>query len=260
MTPATNLVHVTASPLGDGIAWRVTFGGAKGNILDGALMSALRRVLAGARDESNLKAICLEGAGRHFSFGASIEEHLPAQVAAMLDEFRGLVFDLLTTDVVTIAAVSGRCLGGGLEVVSLCHRVVAAHDAIFGQPEIALGVFAPVASVVLPARIGRPAAEDLCLTGRLVPSAEARALGLVDEIAGEPAAAALAWARTHFAARSASSLRLAVRAVRASLVAKLRTELPALEAIYLDELMRTHDATEGLTAFLEKRPAAWRHA
>jgi cyclohexa-1,5-dienecarbonyl-CoA hydratase len=257
---STNLVQVTELPLGDGAAWRVTFGAAKGNVLDGALMAALRQVLVRARGTSRLKAIVLEGAGGHFSFGASIEEHLPERVAAMLEEFRGLAFDLLDTEVVTIAAVDGRCLGGGLEVVSLCHRAIASRGATFGQPEIALGVFAPIGSIVLPARIGRPAAEDLCLTGRIVPAVEARALGLVDDIADDPAAAAFRWAETHFAARSASSLRLAVRAVRAGLVATLRSELPRLEAIYLDELMRTHDATEGLTAFLEKRSAVWRHA
>jgi cyclohexa-1,5-dienecarbonyl-CoA hydratase len=136
--------------------------------------------------------------------------------------------------------------------------VFASADATLGQPEIALGVFAPVGSIVLPERVGRSSAEDICLTGRAIPADEARAIGLVDEIAADPAEAALAWMRAHLANRSASSLRFAVRAIRANLAERLRTELPVLEAMYVNELMRTADAAEGLAAFLEKRRAAWR--
>jgi len=252
---------VTVTPLDDGAIWRVTFGGSKGNILDRALMAALRGVFRDARASAPLKAICLEGAGRHFSFGASVQEHLPDQVAGMLAEIRFLVTDLLDCQVVVMAAVRGQCLGGGLELASVCHRIFASHDAMLGQPEIALGVFAPIASVVLPERIGRANAEDLCLTGRSITAAEARAMGLVDELTtDDPADVALAWARTHFSQRSAMSLRLAVKAVRAGLAAKVRNELPALEALYLHELMVTDDAAEGLRAFLDKRPPVWRHS
>jgi cyclohexa-1,5-dienecarbonyl-CoA hydratase len=111
--------------------------------------------------------------------------------------------------------------------------------------------------------VGRGAADDLCLTGRSVPAAEALAMRLVDEIAAEgvdPVDVALAWARRHLAPKSASSLRYAVRAARTGLRARLSTELPALERLYLDALMSTADATEGLNAFLERRPAVWRDA
>lgn len=179
----------------------------------------------------------------------------------MLAAIRQLALDMLESDVVLIAAVRGQCLGGGLEVASLCHRVVAGTDAVLGQPEIALGVFAPLASVILPERIRRADAEDLCLTGRSIGAEDARAIGLVDAVSeGDPMDAAVAWARTHFSARSASSLRLAVRAVRASFVARFQADLAVLERLYLDELMRSHDAVEGLQAFLEKRPPAWRHS
>jgi len=224
-------------------------------------MAALSGVFADARRTPGLKAMCLEGAGGHFSFGASVQEHMADQVQAMLAELRRLVLDMFDSHVVILSAVSGQCLGGGLELASVGHRVFAARDAKFGQPEIALGVFAPIASILLPERIGRAHAEDLCLTGRIVGAVDALEMGLVDEIVdGDPGDAALAWARTHFGARSASSLRLAVKAVRANLAAKIRAELPQLESLYLDELMQTHDANEGLRAFLEKRPPAWRHA
>jgi cyclohexa-1,5-dienecarbonyl-CoA hydratase len=244
----------------EGAFWRVRFGGSRGNILDGATLQALSGVFTQARSSRALKAICLEGAGDDFSFGASVQEHLPAAVPAMLTALRTCVLDLLDSDVIVLAAVQGRCLGGGLELASVCHRLVAAPGATFGQPEIGLGVFAPLGSIVLPARVGRARGEDLCLTGRSITAAEAQSIGLVDEIADDPTAAALAWARAHFSNRSASSLRLAVRAVRADLTARIRSELPALEKLYVEELMATGDAVEGLQAFLEKRPPKWRNA
>jgi cyclohexa-1,5-dienecarbonyl-CoA hydratase len=252
---------VTVRPLDDDTIWRVTFGGDRGNILDLATMRELSAVFRAARATPGLKAIGLEGAGRHFSFGASVPEHLPGQVDAMLTAIRHLALDMLESDIVLIAAVRGQCLGGGLEIASLCHRVVASADAVLGQPEIALGVFAPLASVILPERIRRADAEDLCLTGRSIGAEDARVIGLVDEVSdGDPMDAAVAWARTHFGAPSASSLRLAVRAVRASFVQRFRADLAVIERLYLEELMPSHDAVEGLQAFLEKRPPAWKDA
>jgi cyclohexa-1,5-dienecarbonyl-CoA hydratase len=256
---AAPLVNVT--PIDDGAIWRVTFGATKGNVLDKAMVAALSVVFRNARVSRPLKAICLEGAGRHFSFGASVQEHLPGHVAVMLADIRHLVLDLLDCQVIVLAAVRGQCLGGGLELATVCHRIFASPDAMLGQPEIALGVFAPIASIVLPARIGRAHGEDLCLTGRTVTADEARQIGLVDDVTpGDPTEAAIAWAQTHLSGRSAASLRLAVKAVRADLTTRIRAELPALEHLYLTELMTTNDATEGLTAFLEKRPPVWRHS
>ena len=248
---------VRVESVDDGAFWRVTFGRGAGNILDLDTMSALTEVWREARRTPALRGVCLEGAGEDFSFGASVQEHLPDRVSAMLQGIRALSLAMLESAVVITAAVRGRCLGGGLEVASVCHRIFADPMATFGQPEIALGVFAPIASVVLPGRIGRAHAEDLCLTGRLVTADEARAMGLVEEVATEPADAAMAWMRAWLSHRSASSLRFAVRAVRADLASRLEIELPRLEAMYVSELMATNDAGEGLKAFLEKRPARW---
>jgi len=252
--------RVTVQPVDAGAWWRVTLGGSKGNVLDRTLMEALVGVFDEARRTSALKAVVLEGAGPHFSYGASVEEHLPDHVAGMLTRFGSLIYAVLESGVVVLGAVRGQCLGGGLELMCLSHRIFSTSEARFGQPEIVLGVFPPVASVLLPDRVGRAHAEDLCLTGRSVFAEEARAMGLVDEIVeGDPAEAALDWARAQLGPKSASSLRHAVRAVRAGLVARLRAELPRLERLYLNELMRTEDAVEGLQAFLEKRDPAWRH-
>ena len=257
---------MTTSPLSverldEGAIWRVTIGGSKGNILDGAVMQALAELFRDARVSPHLKAICLEGQGAHFSFGASVPEHLPPLAGAMLGAFHGALLAMIDSHVPVLAAVRGQCLGGGLEIVMLCHRVVAAPDARLGQPEIMLGVFAPMASIVLADRVGRSAADDLCLSGRSVTAQEALAMRLVDQIAdGDPADEAMGWARTHLLPKSASSLRYAVRAARSGLRARLADELPAIERLYLDDLMSTADALEGLQAFMERRPVTWRDA
>lgn len=251
---------VSVTIVDDGAWWRVLLGGSKGNILDAAAMRALSAVLVDAHRAAGLKAIILQGDGPHFSFGASVQEHFPDQVEGMLATFRSVMCALVESPVAVLAAVRGRCLGGALEMVTVCHRVFAGQDALFGQPEIALGVFAPAASVVLADRVGRAHAEDLCLTGRLINASEALGMGLVDEIGDDPTDRALEWARANLMSRSASSLRLAIRAIRADLVAKLRTELPKAEHLYLRELMKTTDALEGLRAFVEKRPPVWRDA
>ena len=252
---------LAVEPLDGGAIWRVAIGGSKGHVLDAAAMDALAALFRGAAAAPHLKAIVLEGQGPHFSFGASVQEHLPPHVGPMLARFHGALLAMLDSAVPVLAAVRGQCLGGGLELVSLCHRVFAARDAKLGQPEIVLGVFAPVASIVLAERAGRGASDDLCLSGRSVAADEALRLRLVDEVVeGDPAEAALAWARTHLLPKSASSLRYAVRATRASLHARLAAELPRIERLYLDGLMSTADALEGLNAFVERRPAVWRDA
>ena len=242
----------------DGQIWRVTLNTPKANILDMQKTEILGATFRRARESPHLKAVILEGAGPHFSFGASVEEHQHGKFEAMLTEFHKLFRGILDASVVTLAAVRGQCLGGGLELASFCNRVIAAPDSRLGQPEIALGVFAPVASVALAERVGRGNAEDLCLSGRSLTAEEAHRIGLVDEIAADPAEAAMAYAREHLLPRSASSLRLAVRAVRDGFGRRFRAEVERTERLYCDELMKTTDAAEGLEAFLEKRQPVWR--
>jgi cyclohexa-1,5-dienecarbonyl-CoA hydratase len=154
-------------------------------------------------------------------------------------------------------AVRGQCLGGGLEVAAACHLIFAAPGATLGQPEIKLAVFAPAASCLLPERIGPSRAEDLLFSGRSIGAEEAYRIGLVDALADDPSQAALAYFEEHLAQRSARSLRFAVRAARFDFVERVRRKLAEVERLYLEELMATHDAVEGLTAFIAKRPAVW---
>ena len=250
---------VTVEPLEGGAYWRVFLDRPKGNILDGEMFEALTAVFQRAAETADLRALSLEGRGSHFSFGASVQEHMPEHVEGMLRGFHGVLQTMLDGSYMVLAAVRGQCLGGGLELVSCCHRVFASSDARLGQPEILLGVFPPVASVILPERVGRANAEDLCLSGRIVEADEALKIGLVDVIAEDPSEAALAYAKEHILPRSASSLRYAIKAARHGLRARFAAELKEVERIYLQELMSTRDAVEGLEAFMERRSPKWRN-
>lgn len=256
---STEAAVVRVETLDDGAIWRVLLNTPRANILDREKSEALTRIFGKAHDDKGVKAIIMQGEGPNFSFGASVQEHLPESCAAMLTAFHGLFRAMLDASVVTLAAVHGHCLGGGLELAGFCNRVFAAGDARLGQPEITLGVFAPVASVILCERMGRGGAEDLLLSGRTVTAEEALRLGLVDEVGENPLDAALAYARTHLLPRSASSLRWAVRAARLGFAERLVAELGRLEAMYVRDLMTTADANEGLQAFLEKRSPVWRN-
>lgn len=244
----------------DGRILRLRLARPKANIVDAAMIAALDAALTEAAGDPALTAVILDAEGPHFSFGASVEEHLPASCAAMLGQLHALVRRMLDYPVPILVAVQGQCLGGGLEVAMAGSLIFAAPDAQLGQPEIRIGVFAPAASCLLPARIGQAAAEELLWSGRSVGAEEARALGLVTRVAQDPAVAAADWADTHLLPKSASSLRQAVRAVRAGYAATVAGRLAEVERQYLDDLMSTRDALEGLDAFLARREAKWEHA
>lgn len=239
--------------------WVVRLATPKANILDQAKFEALGAVFERAADDPDLKAVLLAAEGPHFSFGASVEEHLPGSFETMIRTFHRVIRSALAANVTCLAAVRGQCLGGALELVTVCSRIFAAPDAAFGQPEIRLGVFPPVASVLLPDRIGQARAEEICLSGRSLDAAEALRIGLVDELADDPEAAAVAYFEKYLAPHSALSLRLAAEAVRTGQSRRFDAELEAAETLYLERLMATEDAVEGLEAFLAKRPPAWRH-
>lgn len=257
MTAAAGDAPVKAWRERDGHLLRLRLSRPKANVLDAAMVAALDAALAEAAVSPSLRAVLLDAEGPHFSFGASVEEHLPASVAAMLAGFHALVLRVLSFPAPVLAAVRGQCLGGGLELATAAHALFVHPEAKLGQPEIALGVFAPAASCLLPERVGRAAAEDLLLSGRSIDGREALRIGLATAVADDPEAAALAWYDEHLARRSASSLRHAVSAARGELVERVRARLAALERQYLGDLMATRDAMEGLTAFLEKRSPKW---
>lgn len=228
----------------------------KANILDAEMIRGVRgAVERGLRPETKL--LVFEGAGDHFCFGASVEEHRAEQAGEMLAGFHGMFRDLARAAVPTCAVVRGQCLGGGLELASWCTWIVASPDARLGQPEIRLAVFPPMASLLLPWRVGGGAALDLCVSGRSLTAARALEIGLLSAVSEDPGAWWRALYAEQLAPMSASSLRLAERAARLSLLRRMEAELPALERLYLDELMATRDANEGIQAFLERRRPTW---
>jgi cyclohexa-1,5-dienecarbonyl-CoA hydratase len=241
----------------DGALLRLRLDRPKANIIDAEMIGALDNALHEHLGNTGIAAVLLDAAGPHFSFGASVEEHLPDQCAEMLKSLHGLIKRILHCPVPFLVAISGQCLGGGLEVAAAGQILFAKPDSNLGQPEMMLGVFAPAASCLLPERIGQPAAEDLLYSGRNISGEDALKIGLVDILAEDPQAAALEYFDTHLANKSASSIRFAVKAARGNFVRHLDTRLDEVEQIYLEELMSTRDAVEGLEAFIAKRPARW---
>ena len=243
----------------EGALLRLRLARPKANILDAAMIHALERAFAEHAGNSGMRAVLIDHEGPHFSFGASVEEHLPDQCAAMLKDLHALVLRMLEWPAPILVAARGQCLGGGLELACAGNFLFAAPEAQFGQPEMKLAVFAPAASCLLPPRIGQLRAEDLLFSGRSIDAPTALAWGLINELAEDPAAAALAYFDANLAGKSASSLGYALKAARAPLIAKLRSRLAEVETLYLEGLMNTRDAVEGLQAFLDKRTPKWEH-
>jgi cyclohexa-1,5-dienecarbonyl-CoA hydratase len=246
----------------DGAHLRLVLDRPKGNVVTADVIADLRSALAGVRAGSGVKLITLEGAGPHFSYGASVEEHAADRIAAVLPELNGAVLDLLRAPAPTLAVVRGRCLGGGLELVLACDMVFAADDAVLGVPEVGLGVFPPAAAALLPLRAGASRAARAVVGGEALPASWWLTAGVVDRIVPEPALDREVddWFARQLAPRSAAALAHAAEAARAALVRTVPALLADLERQYLDRLMRTHDATEGIAAFIERRAPRWRNA
>ena len=231
----------------------------KANLIDASMIAALDRALVHNSGNEGLGAVLLDAEGPHFSFGASVEEHMPEQCAAMLAGLHALVLRMIEFPVPILVAVRGQCLGGGLEVALAGHMMFVAPDAALGQPEMKLGVFAPAASCLLPELIGPLRALDLLVSGRSITGSEAASMGIAGQTSADPQAAALGYFEDHLRPKSASSLRFAVKAARLDYVGRVRDKIRAVERLYLEGLMSTHDAVAGLQAFVEKRQPQWQH-
>jgi cyclohexa-1,5-dienecarbonyl-CoA hydratase len=230
------------------------------NILTRAALGELRAALQAAAADSTLRVLVLTAEGRHFSAGADVKEHLPPEHEALIPEFLDTIAAIATFPAPVIAAVRGRCLGGGFEVVQPADLVVAGEGASFGQPEIALGVLAPAACAVLPRVAGTKAAAEILYAGDPIAATAALRLGIVSRVVpdADVEEAALALAR-RIARHSAAALRIAKRALRACADAPLDEAFRRAGAAYRDDLMATVDAVEGLRAFVEKRNPVWSH-
>jgi cyclohexa-1,5-dienecarbonyl-CoA hydratase len=236
----------------DGAVTVIRFGKPPANILDKSVTEALTHALE-TEVGQDTKLVVFQGNGAHFSFGASVEEHQRAQAPGMLHAFHGLFHALARISVPTCALVSGRCLGGGLELAAWCTRIYVTPDARLAQPEIVLGVVAPMASLILPWRVGGGRALEICTTGRNLDAHEAVAIGLATSVTDDLEGAWRSYYTEQLTAKSATSLRFAERCCRLDLLRRMKDDLPELERIYVEELMSTHDANEGIAAFIERR-------
>ncbi|MEK7722145.1 MAG: enoyl-CoA hydratase/isomerase family protein [Elusimicrobiota bacterium] len=241
----------------EGPVFTITLSSPPHNILNIAMLKeiqeALRELLSGP-----YRILVFKSGEKAFSAGADIKEHLPEQVREMIKTF-GEVFLLMHSfDGISVACVNGAALGGGCELALFCDVVLAGEKARFGQPEIKLGLFPPVALAAYPALFSPKAALDFILSGEALSAGEAYRLGFVNKLLGagnfdEEARKYLG----RFADLSDSSFQLTKKTFKKLHMADFPEKLKAAEDIYLDVLAKTEDGTEGLTAFLEKRKPVW---
>src|SRR5438034_5482243 len=228
------------------------------NVLDIATMRELDATLARVLPECEF--LVFSGSGpKGFSAGAEVRDHAPERVGEMLGAFHAIFRRLARAECVTIAAVRGYCLGGGMELATFCDFVLATESAKFGQPEIKPGCFPPVALVTLPCLMGMQAAAHLILTAHQISAAEAHRLGLVSRVVPDnELPAAVGALLDELRALSPSALRLTRKALARLHSPDFLAQLEEAERLYLSELMQTHDAQEGVRAFLAKRKPVWK--
>jgi cyclohexa-1,5-dienecarbonyl-CoA hydratase len=243
----------------DGPVAQVSLNNSPVNVLDVLMMDELAGVLAEIESRPELSTIVFRGEGKCFSAGVDIAAHAPDKVAAMLKKFHGIIRALLATNRITIAAVHGKCLGGGAELAMLCDVVITAADASWGFPEITVGCFPPVAATALSSLIGQKRAADLILSGTTILGTEASEIGLATRaVAPDMLEPAVSEILERLQKLSPVVLPIAKKAIYAWDSMHFDKGLARAEKIYLEELMKTEDAEEGIRAFLEKRNPAWK--
>jgi len=224
------------------------------------MMEELAQALAEIEARPDVPLLVLAGLGKAFSVGVDVAAHTPGQVEAMLAKFHGVIRGLVSTKKVTIAAVCGHCLGGGAELAMVCDLVYTSESATWGFPEIKLGCFPPVAVTALAALVGQKHASDLILTGRSISGREAESIGLANRaMADGEVESAVQESLDSLSRLSPTALAVAKRAIYAWDSMHFDKGLVRAEKIYLDELMKTEDAGEGISAFLQKRKPLWKN-
>ena len=229
------------------------------NVLNIEMMEEVNTYFESLLKEKALKLLVIQAAGKAFSAGVDVGEHLGDLVYKMIEVFHRMFRLMDALKVPSIAVVNGSALGGGCELAVYCDMVMATEKAKFGQPEIQVGVFPPIAALVFPRMMGRKKALELILSGDVISAQEALALGMINKIVPE---ASLAEEVSKFVEKfkklSGAVLKLTKEATLAGLNDDAERGLKVIEKIYLDRLMKTHDAIEGLKAFLDKRKPTWK--
>ena len=228
------------------------------NVLEVPMMQEMLQALGEIETRGDIAVIVFEGDARAFSAGVDIKAHVPEQVGEMLRSFHEVIRAIVASRKVTIAAVRGACLGGGAELAVVCDMVYTTRDATWGFPEIKLGCYPPVAAVALAALVGQKKASELILTGRQISGDEAVAIGLANRSArAEELDDLVQQTLDELSQHSPVALALAKKSIYAWDAIHFDKGLARAEKIYLEELMSTADAREGIMAFLEKRSPKW---
>ena len=229
------------------------------NIMTQAMMEEINSVLEGLIADELLHLLIFKAEGKHFSAGADVAEHTKEKCPEMIPEFMKLFYQLGQISCPTIAVVQGSALGGGCELATYCDLVIASEKAKFGQPEIAVGVYPPVAVAIFPHLVGRNKALELLLSGDIITATEAERIGLINKVFPEDQfkekADEFISALTN---KSPIVLKITKKVTDWGLYKPVHQALEHAEHTYLEQLMDTEDANEGLQAFLEKRAATWK--
>ena len=229
------------------------------NVISLALMRGLNRVCSEIAQDSEIRVVLIRSTGKAFCAGADVKEQSENPAELMVSSIRRLCHTVFYMPQTTVCEVDGACLGGGMELMLCCDFVVASERAVFAVPEITLGIFPPVAAVLLPRRIGWPGAKEMLFLGRKVGAAEAKDLGLVlDAVPTEEIAAKTRELVARLLSYSGTALRALKKALQESSGKPLPDALARVGEIYVDDLVPTGDHMEGFMAFLEKRPPRWK--
>ena len=229
------------------------------NVIDFQMMDELREALTQIEQQSHVSVVLLDGSERAFSAGVDVAVHTPELIRTMFEKFHGLIMQMVKMSKITIAEVRGTCLGGGAELAMVCDMCFTTPDAKWGFPEISLGCYPPVACTALAALVGEKRAADLIFTGRTFSGQQAAAWGLAtDAHEGEALQNAIHMRLDHLSKRSPAALGHAKKAFYAWDSIHLDKGLARAEKIYIEELMQTEDAKEGVQAWLEKRKPVWK--
>jgi len=228
------------------------------NVIDIPMMDELGQILAELEAQTGVSVIRIGGQGRSFSAGVDVAAHTREKVEEMLAKFHGVIRALVATKKVTVAAVHGHCLGGGAELAMVCDMAYTTEAAQWGFPEIKLGCYPPVACTALAALVGPKRAADLILSGRTVDGRTAAEIGLATSATGEAElGAAVDQCIANLLTLSRAALAIAKKASYAWDCMHFDKGLARAEKIYFEDLMKTADAQEGISAFREKRSPKW---
>ena len=240
---------------------RIVLNRPKHNVLNLDMMRELNGALEKLQGDNTLKCLVISAEGRSWCAGVEVGDHKPELVGDMIDVFSRMLTLVETFEIPTIAAVKGACLGGGMELAIACDIVIAAEQAVFGQPEIKLGFFPPYAAIRLPQLVGPSKSIEICTTGRRYTAAEAKAIGFITHVTDNDAFDdMLVSILKEISMNSPLIIRLSKQAVKKHLGLTTQAAMAGVNDLFLNTLMKTEDTLEGIRSFEEKRRPEWKNA